>query len=68
MLAKLRMSVQETSDEFFTIVEEVYEPQHLSPSERTYKLRECMEDIIQRRGLPIDTKFMEKFKPGDCAR
>jgi hypothetical protein len=62
------MSVQEISAEFFTIVEEVYQPQHLSQSERTQKLRECMGDVMKRKGLRIDVKFMEKPRPGDCAR
>jgi hypothetical protein len=62
------MSVQEVSDEFFTIVEEVYQPQNLSPSERTQKLRKCMENIMERKGLPINMKFADKPKPGDCAR
>jgi hypothetical protein len=62
------MSVEEASEEFSTIVEEVYIPQDLSPSERIQKLRECMEDIMERKGLPIDMKFMEKTEPGHCAR
>jgi hypothetical protein len=68
MFARLRMSVQEISDEFFTIVKEVYEPQNLSPSERTQKLRECMGHVMERKGLAIDMKFMEKPRPGDCTR
>jgi hypothetical protein len=68
MFARLRMSVDEASNEFSTIVEEVYQPQALSPSERIHKLRECMEDILERRGLPIDMKFTEKAEPGHCAR
>jgi hypothetical protein len=68
MFARLRMSVEETSDEFFTIVEEVYQPQDLSPSERTQRLRKCMEDVMERKGLPIDMQLVEKAKPGDCAR
>jgi hypothetical protein len=62
------MSVEETSKEFFTILEDVYQPQDLSPSERTHKLRGCMEDVMERKGLPINMKLMEKAKPGDCAR
>jgi hypothetical protein len=62
------MSVEEASGEFSTIVEEVYMPQDLSPSERIQKLRECMEDIMERRGLPIGMKFMEKTGPGHCVR
>jgi hypothetical protein len=68
MFARLRMSVQEISDEFFTIVQEVYQPQNLSPSERTQKLRGCMENVMKKKGFSIDTKFAEKSKPGDCAR
>jgi hypothetical protein len=62
------MSVGEASEEFSTIVQEVYIPQDFSPSERTQKLRECMEDIMERKGLPIGMKFMEKTEPGHCAR
>ena len=62
------MSVEELSDEFFTIVEEVYKPKHLSPSKRTQKLRKCMEDVMERKGLPIDMKYTENANPGHCAR
>jgi hypothetical protein len=62
------MSVEEASEEFSTIVEEVYMPQDLSPSERIQKLRGCMEDIMERKGLPIDMKFLEKTEPGHCVR
>jgi len=62
------MSVEELSDEFFTIVEEVYKPQRLSPSKRTQKLRKCMEDVMEKKGLPINMKFTENAKSGHCAR
>jgi hypothetical protein len=52
MFARLRMSVEEVSDEFFTIVEEVYKPHHFSAPERTQKLKECMENLMERKGLP----------------
>jgi hypothetical protein len=68
MFARLRMSVEELSDEFFTIVEEVYKPKHLSSSKRTEKLRKCMEGVLERKGLPIDMKFTENAKPDHCAR
>jgi hypothetical protein len=68
MFARLRMSVEEISDEFFTILEEVYTPPDLSPSERTQKLRECMEDVMTRKEFPIDLKLAEKGNPGHCAR
>ena len=68
MFARLMMSVEEASDEFSTIVEEVYQPEDLSPSERIQILRECMEDIMERKGFPINMKFTEKAEPGQCAR
>ena len=68
MLTKLRMSVEVASDEFFTIVEEVYKPDHLTPSERTQKLRECMEAVMTRKELPIDLKLMEGNQIERCQR
>jgi hypothetical protein len=62
------MSVEEASDEFFTIVEEVYKPDHLTPSERTQKLRECVEAILSRKSLSLDTKLMEQNPTGSCQR
>jgi len=62
------MSVEEASDEFFTIVEQVYKPDHLTPSERTQKLRECMEAVMARKGLPIDLKLMEGNQTDRCQR
>jgi len=68
MFAKLRMSVKEASDEFFTIVEEVYKPDHLTPSERTQKLRECMEAVMARKELPVDLKLMQGNQTERCQR
>ena len=68
MFTKLRMSVEEVSDEFFTIVEEVYKPDHLTPSERTQKLRECMEGVLARKGLPVDLKLVEGNQTERCQR
>ena len=68
MFAKLRMSVEEASDEFFTIVEQVYKPDQLTPSERTQKLRECMEAIMVRKELPVDLKLLEGNETEGCHR
>jgi hypothetical protein len=62
------MSVDEASDEFFTIVEQVYKPDHLTPSERTQKLREYMESVMARKGLPVDLKLMESNQTDRCQR
>src|SRR6201996_2969227 len=56
MFAKLRMSVNDTIKEFHKICCEVYIGD-LSPSARTQKLRDCVEDLLRRRGLPVDLKL-----------
>ncbi|KIM19665.1 hypothetical protein M408DRAFT_31025 [Serendipita vermifera MAFF 305830] len=66
-LTKLRMSVEEVSDEFCTITEEVYKQDGLIPSERTDKLRRCMEDLMMRRGFPIHMKLMDETQTDGCA-
>jgi hypothetical protein len=67
MLAKLRMSVNEASEEFFTIVQKVYTPKNLAPEERTQKLRECMEGLLTKKGLPVDLKLRGEAPAGQCA-
>jgi hypothetical protein len=67
MLAKLRMSIDEASEEFFKLVEEVYTPNELAPAERTQKLREHMEDLLKKKGLPVDLKLAGETPAGQCA-
>jgi hypothetical protein len=67
MLAKLGMSVDEASEEFFTIVQEVYTPENLAPAERTEKLRGCMEGLLKKKGLPVDLKLRGESPPGQCS-
>jgi hypothetical protein len=67
MFAKLRMSVEEASQEFFTITEEVYKPAVLTPLGRTQKLKECMEHLMEKKGLSIDLE-LEGTQAGGCAR
>jgi hypothetical protein len=67
MLAKLGMSVDEASEEFFTIVQEVYTPTNLAPAERTQKLRGCMEGLLKKKGLPVDLKLRGESPPGQCS-
>jgi hypothetical protein len=67
MLAKLGMSVDEASEEFFTIVQEVYTPKNLVPAERTQKLRGCLEGLLKKKGLPIDLKLRGETPAGQCA-
>jgi hypothetical protein len=67
MLAKLGMSVDEASEEFFTIIQEVYTPKNLAPAERTQKLRECMERLLKKKELPLDLKLRGETPAGQCA-
>jgi hypothetical protein len=67
MLAKLGMSVDEASEEFFTIVQEVYTPKNLEPAERTQKLRGCMEGLLKKKGLPVELKLRGESPPGQCS-
>jgi hypothetical protein len=67
LFAKLQMSVEEVSEEFCTIVEQVYNPEDLAPSERTRRLKKCMEDIMERKGLPLDLPLTQKARSGACS-
>jgi hypothetical protein len=67
LFTKLRMSVEEASEEFCTIVEQVYNLEVLAPSERTRRLRKCMEDIMERKALPIDLPLTQKTRPEACS-
>lgn len=66
MLARLRMTVDEAFDEFSVIVEQVYSQKIISPSERTMRLRKCLEDIMRNRGLPLDMKLMDETSSVNC--
>ncbi|KIM23549.1 hypothetical protein M408DRAFT_332282 [Serendipita vermifera MAFF 305830] len=66
-LAKLRMSVEEASDEFGTIIEQVYEPDGLTPSERSNRLRHCMEEVMKKRGFSIHLKLLDETQREECA-
>jgi hypothetical protein len=68
MFVKLRMSVNEVYDEFSTIVKQAYEPSDLSMTDRTHKLRKCLERLMKMKGLPIDLELKEESQAGRCAR
>jgi hypothetical protein len=67
MLTKLGMSVDEACEEFFTLVQEVYAPENLAPTERTQKLRGCIEELLKKKGLPVDLKLRGETTAGQCA-
>lgn len=66
LFAKLEMSVDEASEHFCDIVENVFQPKNISASQRTEALRRCMESILLKKGLPIDLPLAAK-KPEGCA-
>jgi hypothetical protein len=66
MLAKLRMSIDEATEEFYTISKLVYNDAAIAPAERSARLRACMEDLMKRKALPIDLKLTDATD-GICA-
>jgi hypothetical protein len=56
MLSKLRMSVEDTTEEFYRICNEIY-VSGLSAVERSAKLRKTIEGLLTRRGFPLDLKL-----------
>lgn len=65
MLVKLRMSVEEASEEFATIVDAVY-ANKLNPAEKTEKLRKCMEALLTKKDLPANLKLEDEKQDGRC--
>jgi hypothetical protein len=56
MFAKLGMNVKDALEEFNKICNEVYAVE-LGPKERTAALRKCTENLLERKGLPLDLKL-----------
>lgn len=67
MLVKLRMTVEEASEEFWTIIQDVYQQKDIIPKERTQRLKRCIEDIMNRKGLPMDMKLFDETQREDCS-
>jgi hypothetical protein len=67
MFTKLQMSVDDATAEFCTIFEAVYNNPNLLPSDRSARLRECMEDLLKRKGVPIDAQLVEGTTNAKCA-
>ncbi|KIM23100.1 hypothetical protein M408DRAFT_332561 [Serendipita vermifera MAFF 305830] len=65
MLVRLRMSLEDTMLEFSFIVEAVYK-MDLQPKERTERLRKCMENLLARRGQPLDLKLESHMQDDGC--
>ena len=56
MLSRLRMPIEDTTEEFYRICNEVY-VDGLSAEERTGRLRKTIEELLTRRGFPVDLKL-----------
>jgi hypothetical protein len=56
MLSKLRMSVEDATEEFYRICNEVY-VDGLSATERSGRLRKTTEELLTKRGFPADLKL-----------
>jgi hypothetical protein len=57
MFTKLHMSIDEATDAFLQICEEVYGDDRVTPAQRSACLRKCIEDILGKKELPIDLKL-----------
>ena len=56
MLSKLRMPIEDTIEEFHRLCNEVY-VDGLSAVERRGRLRKMIEELLIRRGFPVDLKL-----------
>jgi hypothetical protein len=56
MFSKLCMSVEDVMDECHRICSKVY-VDDISPEERSLRLRQCIEGLLERRELPLDLKL-----------
>jgi len=56
MISRLRMSIEDATEGFHRICNEVY-VDGLSATERTARLRKSIEELLTRRGLPVDLKL-----------
>jgi hypothetical protein len=65
MFVKLRMSVEEVMEEFAIIVGEVYKD-NFTPAQRTSKLRECMQSLLNKKKFPLDLKLEKQGTSGSC--
>jgi len=60
------MSVEEVLKEFAIIIKKVYKRDSLTPGERTQQLRDCMENIMKKKEIPVDTELMGDAQAGRC--
>ncbi|KAG8792449.1 hypothetical protein FRC17_008596, partial [Serendipita sp. 399] len=66
MLVVLRMSAEEARDSFLKICAEIYGPEISSKEKRTAKLRECIEDLLEKRGHPPNHPLLINDPQASC--
>lgn len=64
MFAKLRMSVEEVSEVFDNICQTVYRS-GLTPSQRTERLRESIQNLLESKGFPADLRLGNDVRQRD---
>lgn len=60
------MSVDEVMQEFSKIVGQVY-AKGLEPTERTQRMRTCIESLLIQKGFPVDLRLEEQTQARRCA-
>lgn len=65
MFCKLRMSAEEALDEFRKIRASVY-IDGISATERTNRLKNSIEEMLVKRGLPVDLKLETQEAQTEC--
>ena len=63
MFVKLRMSIEEAITELGHIATTVYQ-RGLEPKERTARLKDRIELLLMKRGLPLDIKLEAEQQEG----
>jgi hypothetical protein len=70
MLGHLRMNVEEATDALVTIADHVFPEgsgSHLNRDLNTIKLKEAVEEMLQGKGISLDTKMNDVRRPaGRC--
>jgi hypothetical protein len=67
MFARLKMTVDEATTEFETIVKQVYMPQFCAPFERKQSLQDCIQVMLNRKKWNPDIKLEAELQQYDCA-
>jgi hypothetical protein len=66
MLGRLRMNVDDAIDALITITTAIFpegSQEVPDPETNSKKLKEAIEDMLQTRGLAVDTKMYERDSP-----